>query len=347
MTTTYNPTTFGKLLSWIAKENVTGLNLEDDREELEEIGNLIREFWYNQYHNISLFDNYITCHKVECYPLECNDPCDCSDNNYWGITAPADLAAIEEAWYNKKPLYTRSRWWEGKEGIIAQGYGDMQIVPMDQETPLRHPLKSCSALTIQTQSRCDDGKEFVIEGTILASRGGEEEIEDYEITDTLIGGKKIDTPVQFMSVTNIIMPDDLEGYVRILDEDGKLLVKIDKGNNIPRHKRYKVTVDGCSCCDSCKPTGHVAIKGTRQFRDIYDDNDIVEIGSRRIIQHLARMVVKEDSDDEKEQSIANLNRSRALDEMMGLVERYRAQEDQDRPSRYNRRRDYHTRTWRR
>jgi len=367
MTTTYNPTTAKKAIGWLANESVTGLSLPEDCEELYDILNSIREFLYNQYHRIKLFDNYITCHDIQCYPVDCNNPCDRCDDFYYGITVPSDMAGIEEAWYNLSPLRTRSRWFEGREGIQANGYKSIyygssrggyndgahkeygSLIPIDQDFATEHPLKSCSHIQIHSSSRCDDDKEFLISGKIKVQRGDEEEIESFTVKDKLKGRGTKTTNVPFMSIDSIQMPDDLVGHVRITDTEGNLLSRIDRGDCVPRYKRYKLLIDECDCQYRyySEPNGHVALKGTREFREIFNDTDIVEIGSKRVIQQLARMLRKEDADDPNERDTAEYNRVKAMDELRGLVERYHANEKQDRPKRFNRHKKYRLQRWRR
>ena len=75
--------------------------------------------------------------------------------------------------------------------------------------------------------------------------------------------------------------------------------------------------------------GHIAIKGRREFRELFNDSDLVEIGDRRIIEHFGLMNRYEHSTDRDERNIALNSKTDLLGELKGLIARYRSGEKQD------------------
>lgn len=336
----YQPATLATVRGYLAKPLISGLDIEDDKSEIDDVVDSYRNFLYNQYHRINLFDEYMACLEITCFPLDCSNPCKC-DDFYWGFVLPEDMAGVESAWYQNAPLNQRSRWYEGKEKMISEGYRDMgnvnggSFVPVSGSFALPKPLKKCALVNIVNESRKDNGKEFIIDGKV--DIGGDDpcnkETEDFHLSSKL--DDVVSTCVPLVDITNISMPSNLTGAVRIEDLDGNLITKISPKNPMPRYRRYKVDI-GCECNSSCGCMGHIAVKGKRKFTSLFFDSDIVEIGDRRIVEHFGVMHRYEYSKDTEEQNLSTRSRGKLLDELEGIVSRYRSEEIEDRVSQYKR-----------
>jgi hypothetical protein len=93
-------------------EEPSGKTVKDNRCELVELLNRIRQHFYLCYGPIDLFMDKSECITVEEFPLDCN----CRET-YTGITLPADCQTVEAIWKNDVPIKMFDRWREYRDGI--------------------------------------------------------------------------------------------------------------------------------------------------------------------------------------------------------------------------------------
>jgi len=341
----YQPQTLGRVIGFLAKGKITGLTVEDDKLELIDVVNSYRNYLYNIYDKVRLFDEYVSCLPIECYKLACAGVC---DDKYYGFTLPHDMAGISQAWFNSSPLSVRSRWHEGKEHLVSLGYADEDlqaggsITPISGDFAIPRPMPVNAKLRIIAENRGDKSKAFTILARyIVEDEHGNKTNEDYTFTGQL--GGVVETEVAVFDITSISMPYDLCGAVRIEDEHGNLIVIVSPSDPNPRFRRYKIS-EKCSCYPSIlsgNGKGHVAIKGRREYKELHRDSDIVEIGDRRIIEHFGLMNRYEFSTEASEVNIAKNSKEDLMTELKGLVARYRSGEKQDSVKPFNRH-DYYS-----
>ena len=103
-------TTLGEALKWL--EEPTGKTVKDNRCELVDKLNRIRQHFYLLYGQIDLFMDGEECICVQEFPLDCN----CKES-YLGITLPPEYDGVEAIWLNDVPIKMYDRWREYRAGI--------------------------------------------------------------------------------------------------------------------------------------------------------------------------------------------------------------------------------------
>jgi len=120
--------TLGQMLQWIEKPS--GKTIKDNRCELVELANRIRQHFYLLYETVPLYLDGEECFMVEEFPLDCN----CKET-FFGITLPDEYETVEAIWKNDIPIKMFDKWREYRDGIksscSACGWGMYDIVSFD------------------------------------------------------------------------------------------------------------------------------------------------------------------------------------------------------------------------
>lgn len=289
-----------------------------DRKEIVTYINKFREYLHLMYPDEKLFTNKFYCMKVECFPEDCTRTCACNDDRYYGVTIPDDIDGILEVWDDHEPLRTYSKWWEGRFGVgtLNRPATHMGAVLVHQQFPTKRPMLKPSPLSFFADNEADNGKTVTLKVRDLF-------LKKREVTVELRHESMMKTDMVVMSIDSIVLPSNLQGSVTMFDDDGYEISEYCGYETVPSYRRLKIESYHCK-------TGKILIHGSQKFKPIYYDYDIVEVGSRLIVEAAARMFRYGENGTEADE----INRSR-LDEdklnklLRGALNRKRGQSKQD------------------
>ncbi len=288
-----------------------------DRKEIVTYINKYREYLHLMYSEFKLFTNKFYCIELECFPEDCNSTCSCNGDTYRGVTIPNDIDGILEVWEDHEPLRTYSKWWEGRVGVITgdRPRTNMSVTLVHQQFPTERPLQKVSLLKFYTSSPDDDGKIVSLKvDTILAK--------NQEIRVTLQGDGMVQTKEMVKVIHSVVLPSNLCGTVSLLDSNGYELSEYSGYDTVPSYRRLKVNTP----CGS----GKILIHGNQKFKPVWFDSDIVEVGSRLIVEAAARMFRYGETGTESDDiSRSRLDEERLRKLVMGALDRKRGQSKQD------------------
>ena len=250
-----------------------GLDPCRNRQEIMRQLNLLRERWYSDSLIPNLFDNHMFCMEVQCFRLKCLSDCHCEET-YYGFNLPEEVDGIVDAWEDKEPLHLRSRFWESRFGRKTRCEHKLALTLMPEMFVTQADLEAPDQLWIKAGP--NDGNK---EGELLYvdSEGKEQK---WRYTTKADGIAKL--PEDAYSINKIVLPSGLEDCLELLTAGGKLLGRYSGKDLVPCFRRVKLS--GTYCPEL------VLIQGHHKFRDLRYDYDVVEIGSRLILQHGARFV---------------------------------------------------------
>ena len=236
--------------------------------------NIIRERWYYDRKVPNIFDNHMFCMKVQCFRMECISEKHC-DNEYYGFNLPEEVEGITDAWEDKEPLHLLSRFWESRFGRITKYKGNrLSLTLMAEVFVTQADLESPEPLWIKVGEH-DGNKEGEL---IFIDDEGKER--KWRYTTKAGGFAKL--PEDAYDIKKLVLPTGLRDCLDLLTASGKLLGRYSGKDLVPCFRRVKLTGDYCPEL--------VRIQAQHKFRDLRYDYDIVEIGSRLILQHAARFI---------------------------------------------------------
>ena len=288
-----------------------------DRKEVVDYINRFREDLYLLHPELMLFTDKFYCLKVSSFPQDCGGNCQSAKATYYGVTLPSDIDGVIAVWEDFTPMRTYSKWWEGRVGIITKDQPrypmTASIVPetFATEQSLTHPSK-LSFFSSSSQ----DGKKLVVIKVDTA------DAKNQEIHVTLSGNGIVKTVETITAIHSVVLPYNLQGTVTLMQEDGHELSEYGNYDSVPRFRRLKLALN-CS-------TGKILLQGSLAFRPIFHDTDIVEVGSRRIIETAARIYrYGESGTDTNEGRKAQMEEQRLKELLGGAMRRKRGEPEQD------------------
>ena len=288
-----------------------------DRKEIVTYINKYREYLHLMYPEFKLFTNKFYCLEIQCFPEDCTNTCSCAGDTYMGVTIPNDIDGVLEVWEDHEPLRTYSKWWEGRVGVVTtdRPRTTLSSILVHQQFPTERSLQSPSILKFYANSSEDEDKEVVIKVDTIMRK-------NQEIRVTLRGDGIVKTKEVVRAIHSVILPSSLCGTVTLLDKSDYELSEYCNYETIPSYRRLKIT-------SSCN-TGKILIHGNQKFKPVWFDSDIVEIGSRLIIEAAARMFRYGETGTEAD----DIRRSRMDEErlkklIMGALDRKRGKARQD------------------
>ena len=288
-----------------------------DRKEIITYINKYREYLHLMYPDLKLFTNKFYCIELQCFPEDCISTCSCNDDKYYGVTIPNDIDGILDVWEDHEPLRTYSKHWEGRVGVITgeKPRTTMSSTLVHQQFPMERSLQKPSILKFYTSSSDDEGKVHIIKVNTILKK-------NQEVKVTLRGDGIVKTKEVVTAVHAVILPGDLCGTVTVLDSDDFELSEYCGYDKVPSFRRLKITTP----CN----TGKVLIHGNQKFKPVWFDSDIVEVGSRLIIEAAARMFrygeTGTESDDIRR---SQMDEDKLKKLIKGALDRKRGQSRQD------------------
>lgn len=311
---TLQPTTLGNAIEIMA--DPLGLDPCEDKDEIIKFINKARNYLFNRYKRLKIFDSAFFCLQPQKFPLDCNDPCDKCRQYYYGITLPREAGGVVSAKMNGEPMPLRSRWRENHTGIVTSDYVETQLIEISGRYPTeRHMLKP-SQLKIFTYHEKDNGKQVSIE--VIDCDGNPQvlqfalEYNSFSCVDLMVS-----------QIRSVSLPK-LFGHIALTQDDGyELSIYNSNDDNVPNYKRLRV-LKGCE-------NSRILVQTTRTFRNINFEDEIVEVGDSLVLEELARFFRYRHSKDKEEREIAYEAEARAYDYIDNLLARDRGRHTQDNP----------------
>jgi len=262
--------TLGQMLQWLEKP--AGKTVKDNRCELVELANRIRQHFYLLYEDLPLFMDGEECITVEEFPLDCN----CKET-YMGITLPDEYQTVEAIWKNDVPIKMFDKWREYRDGVQSTCSCELAMWDIENFFPTERELicGKCSYVKMLVRNPADVGKTAIIHYIDSNDQDRTDEIlltQDYVRTSSWV--KRINPR------GGVILPPHMVGAVIIADEGGRILSEYPPNITVPAYRRMKLT--GVCCGDQ------VLVKASRRFRPLYFDTDVIETDNRLAIEEAAR-----------------------------------------------------------
>lgn len=236
--------------------------------------------------------------------------------SYPGFTLPSDMASISAAWIDKQQTVLRSRWREKHTGILSSSAFETQVIPMMATSATEaDPSRPAKRLQMRPCLECDNGKQVEVQARV---EGGKLK----NLTFTLDSETWKTTTSAVESIERVVLPPDLEGPVTLRELGGRVLSKYEPGMHVPAYQRHKIA-------EPCGPDT-IIIKGPKIFKNIYLDNDIVEIGDRAVLRHAANYLrYSENTTDTSDLRRANFDEAKMIEHVNGALARLDGEQTQD------------------
>lgn len=291
-----------------------GLSWPKDRSQIVEYINDFRDILYNSYGELNLFDNVFHCICVSTFPMSCGGPCDSRDC-FQGFTLPDDMMGVEAAWQYNTPLKTRSRWREAHVGLNSFNSPQVEITEMAELTCTQRALQQTSGLKIFAENVEDGGKEVfmdVVDGQGVNRR--------FKFTLDGDGWMVLNHPVRH--IESISLPAGRKGNLILAQTDGYELSHYGPHETVPTYKRFRVNRQTSG--------SRILVQGTKRFRPIAFDHDVVEVGSRSVLKAAGSFLrYREGSTEAKDLRRSEYDRTEMGAYLLGLHKRSTANAIQD------------------
>lgn len=291
--------------------NTMNLSWSDDRLKVVEWINDYRNLLYTLYDDFKLFDNIFHCICVTEFPQVCST---CCHPTYRGVTLPSDVLAPEAVYAYGSPLTIRSKWRESHTGTGGCG-SRHDLILMPEQFATERELTSVTKIKIFTEHEDDDGKHAYVEAI---DSGGK----NVKICFKLVGNGFAVSPKKIKKILSVSLPSERKGSLILSQADNYDLSIYDPWETVPLYQRLKLP-------DHCTDYA-VLIQGTKRFRKIYFDHDIVEVGDVLVIKAAAKYFkFGEAGGDAKEIASSEYHLSNMRRFLTGLMSRHRGSATQD------------------
>lgn len=292
--------------------NAMNLSWEDDRATVLEWINDYRNLLYTLYDDFKLFDNVFHCICVTEFPQVCTF---CCPETYRGITLPDDILAVEAVYAYGRPLTLRSRWRESHVGIAGPCGVRYDAVLMAEQFSTERDLNSITRIKIFTEHEDDNDKHVYVEA--IDSLG-----KNIKICFKLVGNGFAVSKKKIKKILSVSLPPDRKGSLTLAQADNYELSIYDPWETVPVYNRLKLPTH---CTDYA-----VLIQGTKKFRKVYFDHDIVEVGDSLVIKAAAKYLKFGDAGgDAKEIQSSEYHLANMRKFLTGLMSRHRGNSIQD------------------
>jgi hypothetical protein len=258
-----NPITVAEAGPLMAR--VLDLSWEADKLRVVDLLNKYRSLIYTDYEKFKLFDNVFHCICISTFKQNCVGDCD----EYQGFTLPNDVLNVESVYSYGAPMKMRSRWRESHTGIGVASKGRIETVEMAETFATERDLQTVTKIKIYTENDNDNGKKVYVDVIDSAGR-------NRRVCFTLIGNGFAVSSVRVKKILSVSLPIEREGSLLLAQADGYELSNYDPWETVPSYRRFRVNTQHCPST--------VLIQGTKRFRNIYFDHDIVEVGNRLVIE---------------------------------------------------------------
>ena len=293
-----------------------------DRKEIVDYINRFREDLYLMYSEFRLFTNKWYCMELQCFTQKCLPLSNCSGKEkYYGVTIPEDIDGLLGSWENHEPLRNYSKWWEARVGIVSANNPQTRLSTtlVHEQSPTQRSLTKNIPIQFYADHEDDAGKLVTVIVDTLFKRRVEYNVQLYADNTVAI-------PDAVRHIHSVVLPSNLSGKVVLSQTDGYELSEYSGYDTVPSYRRLKVST-------MCK-SGKVLIHGSQKFKPVFFDSDIVEVGSRRILETAARVYrYGENSTDPDQLRKADKEERKLKNLIKGALDRTRGNSNQD-PSQF-------------
>lgn len=287
------------------------LSWESDRLRVVDMINKYRSLIYTSYEKFKLFDNVFHCICIANFKQVCVGDCD----SYQGFTLPSDVLGVEAVYSYGAPMKLRSRWRESHTGIGVASRGRVEVIEMAETFATERDLQEITKIKIFTENDNDNGKKAYAQVIDAAGR-------NRRLCFTLIGNGFAVSSVKVKKILSISLPSAREGSLLLTQVNGYELSHYDPWETVPSYRRFRVNTQSCPST--------VLVQGTKRFRDIYFDHDIVEVGNRLVIEEAARFFKYTDgTKDQNEIKTGEYHLAKMKEYLVGEISRNRGNAIQD------------------
>ena len=273
-----NKTTLGTWLKWL--ETPLQTNLSREKTHMIDQANKIRRMFYDLYNEYEVEVDVEECFQVQNFG-HCGETC---DKDTAGITLPSYMNNVEAAWVQGQPLSLYSKWREYKVGVKTSPDCRRAVYDMPGRYATERDLLPAGALAcvqLLAKDQADAGKKVKV--IYKSSEGTKAEYVELPRT----GYRKL----SFMAsrILEVVLPTDLKGTVVIAQagEELRILSEYSPYEHVPSYRRIKITG---LCGDEV-----VVVRASRQYTDVFSDDDIVETDNRMAVEHAARYLFYSES----------------------------------------------------
>lgn len=278
------------------------LSWPEDKSKIIGYVNKYRNLLYTLYNDFKLFDNIFHCICVSQF------------DGYRGITLPNDVLSAEAVYAYGQPLTLRSRWQESHVGIQPRGF-KYESIEMAEQFPTERDLITPSRLKVFTEHDDDAGKLLYVEAIDIDGKF-------VKVCFKLVGNGFTVSRQKIRKILSVSLPVGRKGAVTLAQIDGFELSIYDPWETVPAYRRLKLP-------EHCKSYS-VILQGTKKFRKIYFDHDIVEVGDALVIESAAKYFKYGDKGtDTKEINRSNKDLQDMGNFLRGLMARHRGGSLQD------------------
>jgi hypothetical protein len=287
------------------------LSWESDKLRVVDMLNKYRSLLYTNYDKFKLFDNVFHCIRIADFKQPCQTGCE----DYQGFTLPEDVLGVEAVYSYGSPMILRSRWRESHTGIGVASSGRIETVELAETFATERDLQEDSKLKIFAENDNDSGKKVVID--VIDSRD-----QRRRLCFTLLGDGFAVSPVKVKKIISVSLPSGREGSLLLTQANGYELSNYDPWETAPSYRRFRVNT-------SNYPSS-VLVQGTKRFRNIYFDHDIVEVGNRLVIESAGKFFkYTEGTKDQAEIKTGEYHLAKMKGYLVGEIARHRGNSIQD------------------
>lgn len=287
------------------------LSWKDDKLRVVDMINKYRSLLYTDYEKFKLFDNVFHCICITNFKQACVGDCD----SYQGFSLPEDVLGVEAVFSYGAPMKLRSRWRESHTGIGVSSTGRIETVEMAETFATERDLQEITKIKIFTENDNDNGKKVYIDVVDGSDR-------NRRLCFTLIGNGFAVSTTKIKKILSVSLPAGREGSLILAQSDGYELSAYDPWEVVPSYRRFRVNTQHCPST--------VLIQGTKRFRNIYFDHDIVEVGNRLVIEEAAKFFKYTDgTKDQAEIKTGEYHLSKMKAYLVGEIARNRGNSIQD------------------
>jgi hypothetical protein len=309
-----DPTTVAQAAPVIAA--AMGLAWPGERMEVLKYLNDYRNMIFNMPEGREIFSNVFHCICLSEFTEPCGTSVCSTWNTFNGFSLPADVSAVVAVFDAGDPMILRSRWRESRVGMSGTGIA-VSTTETARQSPVERDIKSGTATRLKVRASHAGDANLLVTLRVIDADWQERTVEF-----TLLDDQWASAEIHVREIRSVALPVDRKGEITLAQEDGYELSIYDPWERVPSYRRFKVAPHGRNTS--------VLVQGIKQYRKVWFDHDIVEVGDSRVIQHAGRFFKHGDESTEaKDLKRAMFDKVALKEELAGVIGRHRGRAIQD------------------